>query len=492
MVILARPSTFVSDNKLIFTLPFITTPMLKHTLGVAFAAVAVLSNSFVEKAPAEENARANYTTYCASCHGEKVEAFVDRKWKHGTEKANLVASITGGYPDLGMPTWKGVLTDKEIGEMADLITESLKTVDQYAFANKPTSNVFTSESQTVKLDTVAAGMESPWGMAFLPGGDLLITDRNGSIYRVDKMHQKTAVTGGPTVIYEGQGGLLDVALHPDFAKNSFVYFSYSAGKMEGTEKLSTTAVMRAKLTGTTLSDQKVIFEALPYSKTRHHYGSRLAFDNKGYLFVSVGERGNEKENPQDLSRDLGKIHRMYDDGRAPADNPFVKTPGARATIYSYGHRNPQGMYKNPVTGEIWENEHGPRGGDELNLIKKGANYGWPVISYGINYDGKPITALSAKEGMEQPMAYWIPSIAPSGIAYVDGTKYPAWKGNVMVGSLRFQYLNRCVMEGNKVVKQEQLLKNIGRVRNVQTGPDGYLYVSVESPGFVYRLQPVVQ
>ena len=250
--------------------------------------------------------------------------------------------------------------------------------------------------------------------------------------------------------------------------------------------------MRAKLTGTTLSDQTVIFEALPYSKTRHHYGSRLVFDNKGYLFVSVGERGNEKENPQDLSRDLGKIHRIYDDGRVPEDNPFVKTPGARPTIYSYGHRNPQGMYKNPTTGEIWANEHGPRGGDELNLIKKGANYGWPVISYGINYDGKPITALSAKEGMEQPVAYWIPSIAPSGMATVDGSKYPAWKNNLMVGSLRFQYLNRCVMNGNKVVKQEQLLKNIGRVRNIETGPDGYLYVSVESPGFVYRLQPVAQ
>ncbi len=352
--------------------------------------------------------------------------------------------------------------------------------------------MFASEEQTVKLDTVATGLGSPWGLAFLPGGDMLVSTRSGDIYRIEKDAQKTKVTGGPTVLAEGQGGLLDVVLHPDFAKNQLVYFSYSAVKNEGDQKLSTTAVMRARLNGTTLTDQKVIFTALPYSKTRHHYGSRMAFDNKGYLFVSVGERGNEKENPQSIANDLGKVHRLYDDGRIPEDNPFVKDKNASGSIYSYGHRNPQGMLKHPVTGEIWTNEHGPRGGDELNIIKKGANYGWPVICYGINYDGKPITNLTAKEGMEQPLTYWLPSIAPSGFAFVDSPKYPAWKGNLLIGSLRFQYLNRCVMDGKKVVKQENLLKNVGRLRNIKQGPDGYLYVSVEEPGYIFRLLPVNQ
>jgi glucose/arabinose dehydrogenase len=464
--------------------------MIKFTISAAFVAVFFLSSFLIEKNPAIKTARENYQTYCSSCHGEKVEAFVDRKWKHGTAKNDLVKSISEGYPDLGMPTWKASLSATEIDELADLILESLKNVDQYKFANKPTSNVFTSEAQTVKLDTVAAGLGSPWGLAFLPDGDMLVSTRSGDIYRVGKNQQKTKLSGGPTVLAEGQGGLLDVVLHPNFAKNQLVYFSYSAIKNEGDQKLSTTAVMRAKLTGNTLTDQKVIFEALPYSKTKHHYGSRMAFDNKGYLFVSVGERGNEKENPQTITNDLGKVHRIYDDGRIPEDNPFIKDKTARGTIYSYGHRNPQGMIKHPTTGEIWTHEHGPRGGDELNIIKKGANYGWPVISYGINYDGKPITNLTAKEGMEQPLNYWLPSIAPSGIAFVEGTKYPGWKGNLMIGSLRFQYLNRCVMNGNKVVKQENLLKNIGRVRNIKQGPDGYLYASVEEPGYIFRLQPV--
>jgi len=294
------------------------------------------------------------------------------------------------------------------------------------------------------------------------------------------------------VLAEGQGGLLDVAVHPDFAKNGWVYMSYSAYKMEGDQKLSTTAVVRAKLVGNDLTEQKVIFEALPYSKTRHHYGSRLAFDKQNFLYVSVGERGNEKENPQTKTNDLGKVHRLYDDGRVPKDNPFVNDKDARATIYSYGHRNPQGMAMNPQTGDIWTHEHGPRGGDEVNIIRKAANYGWPVICYGINYDGKPITALSAKEGMEQPMIYWLPSIAPSGMAFVTGDKYPGWKNNLMVGSLRFQYLNRCVVKDNKIVSQENVLKNIGRLRNVDMGPDGYLYVSVEDPGYVFRLMPIAQ
>ena len=466
--------------------------MLRYLLITAFVAVFALSSFLVDQKPPTQTARENYATYCASCHGEKVEAFVDRKWKHGKEKSDLVASISGGYADLGMPAWKEVFSPAETDALADLILESLKDVDQYKFASKPTSNVFSSDGQTVRLDTVASGLKSPWGLAFLPGGDLLVTDRAGDTYRIDADNQKTKLTGGPDVLAVGQGGLLDVAVHPDFAKNGWVYLSYSAHKMDGDQQLSTTAVLRAKLVGTDLTEQTIIFEALPYSKTRHHYGSRLAFDKKGFLYVSVGERGNEKENPQTKTNDLGKVHRLMDDGRVPKDNPFVNEKDARATIFSYGHRNPQGMAMNPATGDIWTHEHGPRGGDEVNIIRKAANYGWPVICYGINYDGKPITALTAKDGMEQPMIYWLPSIAPSGMAFVTGDKYPGWKNNLMVGSLRYQYLNRCVVKDNKIVSQENVLKNIGRLRNVDMGPDGYLYISVEDPGYVFRLMPVAQ
>ena len=466
--------------------------MLKYTIGAAFVAVFCLSSSFVDRDPAAKTARENYEQYCSSCHGEKVEAFVDRKWKHGNAKADLVKSVSAGHPDLGMPAWSAVLSAKEIDEITDLILESLKNVDQYKFASKPTSNIFASEGMTVKLDTVLSGLTSPWGLAFLPGGDMLVTDRSGEVYRVGKGNQKTKISGGPEALVEGQGGLLDVKLHPDFAKNGLVYLSYSTMKMDGADKLSTTAVMRAKLVGDALTDQKVIFEALPYSKTRHHYGSRLEFDKRGMLYVTVGDRGNEKENPQSLDRGLGKVHRLHDDGRIPADNPFMDTNKQRTSVYSYGHRNPQGMTRNPATGEIWTHEHGPRGGDEINIIKKAANYGWPVICYGINYDGKPITNLTAKEGMEQPLTYWLPSIGPSGMAFVTGNKYPGWTNNLMVGSLRFQYLNRCVVKDGKIVSQENVLKNIGRLRNVSMGPDGYVYVSVEDPGYVFRLVPVMQ
>lgn len=438
-----------------------------------------------------ETAQNNYKNFCSSCHGEKVEMFVDRQWKHGKTKPDLVKSITGGYPDNGMPSWGAALKPKEIEELADYILEGIEKGSKYSFAVKPKSNVFASAELTVKLDTVASGLSSPWGMVFLPDGDLIVTDRTGEIYRVGKNQQKTKVTGGPAVLAEGQGGLLDVELHPKFAQNGFIYFSYSAFKTEGNDKLSTTAVMRAKLVGTTLSDQKIIFEAQPYLKTRHHYGSRLEFDKSGFLYVSVGDRGQHVPLlPQSVENDCGKIHRLNDDGSIPADNPFVKKGKAHGSVFSYGHRNPQGTALNPTTGELWEHEHGPRGGDEVNIIKKETNYGWPVISYGINYDGTVLTPNTAKQGMAQPNHYWIPSIGPSGMTFVTGNRYPAWKGDLLVGSLRFKYLNRCKVQNGKIVKEEILLQNLGRLRNVQMGNDGYIYVSVEDPGYVFRLVPV--
>jgi aldose sugar dehydrogenase len=436
-------------------------------------------------------AELNYTNYCSGCHGDKMDAFVDRIWKHGNTKDDLFKAIKVGYADEGMPAFDTAFTDQEITDLSEYMLKGIERFKQYQFQDVAVKeNYFPSESLNLKLDTIVKGVKSVWGIAFLPKNELLITEKFGKLFRVTKDKKMIEISGVPEVLSDGQGGLLDVILHSDFKNNQTIYISYSATKKEKGDVLATTAIMKAKLDGNKLTSQQIIFEAFPYSRTRHHYGSRMVFSNDGYLYFSVGERGNEKENPQTLANDLGKIHRLKDDGTVPADNPFVNTPGARASIYSYGHRNPQGLVVHPVTGEIWANEHGPRGGDEINLIKKAANYGWPAITYGINYNGKIMSKFTELPGMEQPLKYWIPSIGPSGMAFIKGKKYKGWDGQLLSGSLRFKYLNLSYLNGTAITKEEKLLKNIGRVRDVRMAPDGYIYVAVENPGYVFRLIPV--
>ena len=438
-------------------------------------------------------AAVHYQTYCGGCHGEKMNAFADRKWKHGNSRDDLFKAIKHGYKDEGMPAFDETFTDKETYQLADYIITGIKNVDRYAASDKPQSNIFKTELLTIRLDTIVKGLDVPWGMAFLPGGEMLVTDRNGNFFQVRKDGSTILIAGTPEVVNAGQGGLMDVIIDPDFETNKIIYLSYSKGKSIGGKNLATTAILKAKLENGQLSDQKDIFIAEPYSSTRHHYGSRMQFGKDGYLYFSVGERGGHNENPQQIKgNDLGKVHRIKSDGSIPADNPFVKTAGAEPSIFSYGHRNPQGMTIHPQTGAIWTNEHGPRGGDEINIVSPGKNYGWPDITYGINYNGKQMNpnTKTAKANMEQPLYQWTPSIGPSGMAFVNGNKYKGWEGNLMTGSLRFQYLNRSVLKDNKVVSEEILFKNIGRVRDVRMGPDGYLYIAVETPGTVYRLTPV--
>ncbi len=428
---------------------------------------------------------------CTPCHGDDANVFVDRQWKHGSTKDSLSMSIASGFTGL-MPEWGKQLKKEEIAGLAEYLTVAIENRKKFDFADINKTNLFASNQMTVKLDTVAKGLHNPWGIAFLPNGDLLYTDRDGHLYRNSKGVQ-SEIKGAPPVLVEGQGGLLDVETHPNFAKNNTIYLTYSKFIDSAGKKLSTTALMRAVLKGNELTNAKDIWVGMPYRDTRIHYGSRIEFDKAGYLFLSVGDRFQHLDSfPQRLDVDFGKIHRMNDDGSVPKDNPFVNTPGARPTIWSMGHRNPQGLKIDKEAGIIWEHEHGPRGGDELNIIEKAKNYGWPVISYGINYDGKIITPLTAKEGMEQPKVKWVPSIAPSGITVVKGNKYPAWKGDILMGSLRFKYLNRVHLEGNQPGEQEQLLKNIGRVRFVEQAPDGFIYVGVEEPGFIYKLIPVTE
>ena len=328
-------------------------------------------------------------------------------------------------------------------------------------------------------EVVVEGIAIPWGIDFLPDNSMLITDKSGDIYHY-KDGKKQKLSNVPEVYVRGQGGLLDIAVHPDYANNGWIYFTYASSEGEG--EGGNTAIARAKIDGTQLSNVEVLYKAGPNTTKGQHFGSRISFDKEGYLYFSAGERGARDENPQDITRDNGKVYRLNDDGSIPQDNPFVGEENAKEAIYSYGHRNPQGMILNPETGEIWVHEHGPQGGDEINVVKAGANYGWPVVTYGENYNGTPITDERSRPEFEDPIFYWLPSIAPSGFAYVTSEEYPELQGNLLAGSLKFQYLELLILDGKKITKREKLVENVGRLREVVEGPDGNIYLGVEGKG----------
>lgn len=335
------------------------------------------------------------------------------------------------------------------------------------------------------VEKVVSDVEIPWGIDFLPDGNLIYTEKRGDLI-IFKNGEKIKVANVPEVHQNGQGGLLDVTLHPKFNENQLIYLAYSS--KEGGGDGSNTAILRAKLENNGLTDKEVLYKATPNTTKGQHYGSRIVFDPQGYLYFSVGDRGNRDENPQDIARDGGKIYRLNDDGSIPDDNPFIDSTNAKKAIFSYGHRNPQGMFVHPSTGEVWTHEHGPKGGDEINIVESGKNYGWPVISYGINYSGTSFTDHTEMPGMEQPLFYWVPSIAPSGFEMVSSDKYPDWKGDLLVGALKFQYLERLVLENGKVVKRIKMIEDKGRVRSVKQGPDGYIYVGIENKG-IFKIVP---
>ncbi|RZK38585.1 MAG: PQQ-dependent sugar dehydrogenase [Pedobacter sp.] len=349
-----------------------------------------------------------------------------------------------------------------------------------------------SNPQDLKVETVVTGLSMPWATAFLPNGDMLVTERIGKL-RLVKNGQldPVEIAGLPKIQYRGQGGLLDVVLHPDYAKNGWIYISYSSPKADGEDGAdngSNTALLRAKLKDHTLTDVQVLYKALPNVRSGPHFGGRIVFDKKGYVFLSLGERG-EKENSQELSKAQGKVVRLHEDGKIPTDNPFVKTEGAKPEIWSYGHRNPQGMVMHPTSGVIWSHEHGPQGGDELNIVQRAKNYGWPLVTFGIDYNGSIISKDTARVGLEPPVLHWTPSIAPCGMDFVNSDKYKAWKGDLLVGSLKFKYLQHLVVKGDKVISREVILKDIGRVRDIRQAPDGFIYVVLEDSGKIVRLVP---
>ncbi len=339
----------------------------------------------------------------------------------------------------------------------------------------------TPDQSKYTTELIVDGIDIPWGMDFINEEELLVTDKKGTLYHVLN-GVKTEVSGLPKIYVRGQGGLLDVALHPNFKSNGLVYLAISVN-IEGDEG-GNTALYRGTYEEFKLKNIELLYKAVPNTKKGQHWGSRIVFDDEGHLFFGVGDRGNRDVNPQDLKKDGGKIYRLNLDGSIPDDNPFINEEGAKKAIYTYGNRNPQGLIFHPNTGDLWEHEHGPKGGDEINILDKGKNYGWPVITYGINYSGTSITDKREMPGMEQPLYYWVPSIAPSGIAFSTSGVYKDWEGDLFVGSLKFKYLERLVIKNNKVTKREKILNEIGRVRNVKEGPDGYLYLGVDGKGIL--------
>ena len=352
------------------------------------------------------------------------------------------------------------------------------------------SSVISSEKQAFRLVTLLNGLENPWSLAFLPNGQMLVTERAGRLRLVSqdfKLNPKP-IDGLPEVVAQGQGGLFDVVLHPQYAQNGWIYWAYNAPGQGGWG----TAMARGKLQGHRMTDVQVLFSMQPKTRSSHHFGGRIVFDQAGFLYLTLGDRG-DKDRAQKLNDHAGSVIRLHDDGRVPEDNPFVKRVGALAEKWTLGNRNMQGAAVHPQTGQLWTHEHGPQGGDEVNVMRSGLNYGWPVITYGVNYGlGTKIGVGQAKVGLEQPLHAWVPSIAPSGMAFVSGSHFPQWQGNLLVGALRGQMLVRLTLSGEKVIKEERLLQGrLGRIRDVRMGPDGFVYLLTDdAQGALLRLEPL--
>jgi glucose/arabinose dehydrogenase len=349
-----------------------------------------------------------------------------------------------------------------------------------------------TKKETFRVETFIDGFDIPWGMVFLPNKNLIVSDRNGSLWLVDyKEKSKTKISGVPNVRYKGQGGLLDVEIHPDFINNNYIYIGFT-DYLNSKKNRTFTSIIRARLKNISLTDQKIIYKADDtfYDNSTIHYGTRIVFDDKGFLYFSIGDRGKRNQ-AQLLEYPNGKIHRLNADGSIPSDNPFFENNNAIKSIWTYGNRNPQGLAIYPSSSILFETEHGPRGGDELNILSSGKNYGWPEITYGKNYSGTTITKYTHKEGMEQPVIHWTPSIAVCGIDFYDGELFNNWKNNLLVSSLKFERLYRLeIDDDDKVIDQEIIYEAGSRIRDVQTGPEGFIYIALEDPGRIVRFIPI--
>ena len=369
-----------------------------------------------------------------------------------------------------------------------MVTRILSCAVALGFTTVAAAQSYGSQEHPFRVVKVAEGLEQPWSVSFLPDGRMLVTEKAGRLRLVVNGKLVSApIAGMPQVTVHGQGGFFDAVPHPDFSRNSLLYLSYAARGDNGVG----TELARGKLVDGRLENVQVLFRQSPKGTRGQHFGGRIVFDRAGYVYLTLGDRG-EMPRAQKPDDHAGSVIRLHDDGRVPADNPFAGKPGWKPEKFTLGHRNMQGAALHPQTGMLWTHEHGPQGGDEINIIRAGVNYGWPVITYGVNYGiGTKIGEGTQKDGMAQPLYYWVPSIAPSGMAFYTGERFPKWQGDLFVGSLKFQLLVRLRLDGDKVVKEERLLQGaLGRIRDVRMGPDGFLYVATdENPGVVARLEP---
>ncbi len=440
-----------------------------------------------------------YKQYCAQCHGADLQggnaqSMVDGVWQFGEGAGYMFRNTKHGITHLGMPAYEATLSDEQIRAIVDFILSQEK--ESGAVKPPPPDRIQTLDYE-IDVDVVAEGLEIPWAIAFLDASTALITERPGRlrILRDGKL-ESDPVQGTPEVLHEGQGGLMDVAVDPKYDENGWVYLAYShALPVTGDQErpLAMTRVVRGKIDGNAWTGEQVVFEAPhdTYLPTRIHYGCQITFDAEGHLYFGIGERG-QQDHAQDLSRPNGKVHRVWSDGSIPDDNPFVGKEGALPSIFSFGNRNPQGLSVNPADGLVWESEHGPMGGDELNVIEAGNNYGWPLITYGRNYNGALVSEYRRKEGLEQPALYWRPSIAVSGVEFYTGGQFPRWQNALLVGALKYEQVSVLQIEDHRVMHEEIILKNIGRVRDIKCAPDGLVYVVANSPDIVLKLSLIAE
>jgi glucose/arabinose dehydrogenase len=459
--------------------------------------ISSLFSSFL-CACAQPDGAALYQQYCATCHGAGLNggnsgSLIDGIWQFGAADSYKFRNVKFGIPHLGMPSYGAALSDDEIKSILKYVSDS----EKQAGAVKP-AIVKEVESLDYKMNVeiFAEGLEIPWAIDFIDPTTALITEKPGRLRIVVKGKlQPEPVKNIPKVLNEGQGGLMDVAVDPDYKENAWIYlaFSHVLDKKEGEDRPGAmTKIVRGKIENNTWTNEETLFEAPHemYRYTRHHYGCRIVFDPWGYMYFAIGERGAGYQ-AQDITLPNGKVHRLHKDGSIPKDNPFINDEKAMKSIYSYGNRNIQGMAIHPVTGQLWATEHGPMGGDELNLILPGKNYGWETITYGINYNGTIITDVKRKPGMEQPNLYWRPSIAVCGLDFYTGDLFAKWKNKLLVGALKYEEVRLLDIENDRVMHDEVILKGQGRVRDVMTGPDGAIYVVLNDPGTVIKLMPKI-
>jgi glucose/arabinose dehydrogenase len=463
---------------------------IMNKLIYIFAAAAVIGTFIIGFAGSnKKSAEQNYQDYCATCHGADYQgglskSLADGKWEFGNDDAEITKNIKYGIIEAGMPAFGEVLSDSEIDDLVSLLRTQEKDYTDPEYLVEDEVETFDYD---VNVELVTEEVEEPWGIAFISSSKILVTEKPGALRIIENGKLlDDPVKGVPEVRYSGQGGMLDVAVDPNYDKNGWIYLSFS----HDIDGKGMTKLVRGKLDGINWTDEEVIFEADPefYIDSRHHFGCRIVFDDEGHLFFSIGDRG-VREQAQDLSRPNGKIHRIFTDGRIPEDNPFVNDPDAFPTIFSYGNRNAQGLSINPETGELWASEHGQKGGDEINIIRSGKNYGWDKITYGRNYSGSVSTEHVKLPGMEVPVLFWRPSIAVCGIDFYKGDLFSKWDNHLIVGALKYEEVRLLDIEDDRVIHQEIVLKDAGRVRDVSVSPDGSIYVALNSPDKIVRLTP---